>query len=203
MDQDIRVKRARFIGDSTEIRETFKFAEVDQVLSAVRLYCGHYYGSMLWDLNSEMVGQFCRSWNTCVKLSCNVPRSTHTYLVENVLASNFLPVRTELMARYVNFHKNLVNSKSTEVRILVKIVSQDTRSTTAKNLNLISKETGTFHGNLVPRQVRELVKIPGVPDNQLWRTNLLQRLMRDRRQLESIAKNSDDINEMINSLCSS
>ena len=89
--------------------------------------------------------------------------------------------------------------KSTEVRILVKIVSQDIRS----NLNLISKETGTFHGNLVPRQVRELVKIPGVPDNQLWRTNLLQRLMRDRRQLESIAKNSDDINEMINSLCSS
>ena len=38
MDHDIRVKRARFIGDSTEIRETFKFGDIDQVLSAVRLY---------------------------------------------------------------------------------------------------------------------------------------------------------------------
>ena len=34
-----------------------------------KAYCGHYYGAMLWDFRSEMVGQFCRSSNTCVKLT--------------------------------------------------------------------------------------------------------------------------------------
>ena len=108
MDFDTKIKRARYIGDSTEIRETFSFADPSQILRAVRIYCGHYYGAMLWDLDSEMTGQMCRSWNTCVKLSYDIPRSTHTYIVENILASNFLPAKTELMARFVKFHQNLV-----------------------------------------------------------------------------------------------
>ena len=72
MDQDAKVKRARFIADSTDIRETFSFAETDQVLSAIKVYCGHFYGSMLWDFTSDSVGQFCRSWNTCVKLALSL-----------------------------------------------------------------------------------------------------------------------------------
>ena len=90
MDHDMKCKRARFIENSTEIRETFSFAEPSLVLQAVRLYTGHYYGSMTWDLQSEIAGQLFRSWNTCVKLAFDVPRSTHVYLVQNVLADEFL-----------------------------------------------------------------------------------------------------------------
>ena len=176
MDQDAKVKRARFIGDSTEVRETFNFAEPQQILQAVRLYCGHFYGSMLWDLNSEMCGQFCRSWNTCVKLAYNIPRSTHTYLVEHCLAAGFVPVRTEMMARYVKFHQNLLQSKSFEVQVLVNLVSKDIRSTTAKNIALIEKEAGKTANNLSPQQVRELIVKPPVPMNQEWRMPLLQKL---------------------------
>ena len=70
-----------FINSSTDIRDCFSFAKPDQILRATSLYCGHCYGSMLWDLSSEMAGMFYRSWNTCVKLAWNVPRSTHTYLL--------------------------------------------------------------------------------------------------------------------------
>ena len=112
MNHDVKVKRARFIGESTEIRESFSFADPLLILRAVRLYCGHYYGAMLWDFRSEMVLQFCRSWNTCVKLSYDIPRSTHTYLFEHCLASEFTPVKTEMMARYIKFHRSLKNSKS-------------------------------------------------------------------------------------------
>ena len=96
MEQDCKVKRAMFIDNSIEIREVFHFALARQVLEAVKLYSLHCYGSMLWDFSGRMFGQFCRSWNTCVKLVHEVPRSTHTYLVENFLADEFLPVRTEL-----------------------------------------------------------------------------------------------------------
>ena len=127
MDFDAKIKRARYIGDSTQIREAFSFADPCQVLKAVRLYCGHYYGAMLWDFDSDMTGQVCRSWNTCVKLTFDIPRSTHTYIVEKILASNFLPVKTELMARYVKFYQNLTDCNSLEISVLAKIVRSDVR----------------------------------------------------------------------------
>ena len=77
MDHDVKIKRAQFINESIEIRDTFSFAHPEQILQAVRVYCGHNYGSMLWELDSEMVGQYNRAWNTCVKLTNDVPRSTH------------------------------------------------------------------------------------------------------------------------------
>ena len=122
-----------------------------------------------------MVLQFCRSWNTCVKLSYDIPRSTHTYLVEHCLASEFTPVKTEMMARYIKFHRSLKNSKSFEVRALVNVVSNDIRSTTARNLALIETETGQSIRNLTPKLVRELVKIQDFPVNQDWRFSLLKR----------------------------
>ena len=58
MDYDVKTKRAQFIANSTDIRDIFQFANPDQILRATNLYCGHCYGSMLWDLSSEMAGQF-------------------------------------------------------------------------------------------------------------------------------------------------
>jgi hypothetical protein len=46
MDKDIRSKRATFIEDSVEVRETFGFASPVEVLQAVKLYVGSHYGSM-------------------------------------------------------------------------------------------------------------------------------------------------------------
>ena len=141
MDFDIRVKRAKFIDTSTNIRDIFNFAHPDQILRAISLYCGHCYGSMLWDLSSEMSGQFFRSWSTAVKLSWRVPRSAHTYLVNHLLAVNHSSFREQLLVRYVNFFSKLRSSKATPVKFLVNIVARDIRSTTARNLHLIQQET--------------------------------------------------------------
>ena len=53
MEQDILAKRATFIRESTEIRETFAFASPVEVLRAVKLHAGCHYGSNLWKLRSE------------------------------------------------------------------------------------------------------------------------------------------------------
>ena len=97
MTHDCKVKKARFFDTSTDIRETFSFANPDQVLSAINLYAGHFYGSMLWDFSSDMCGQLFKCWITCVKLVWDVPRSTHTYLVDNLLATNHLSVKKQLL----------------------------------------------------------------------------------------------------------
>ena len=84
MEFDCRIKRAKFIDSSLEIRDTFSFAHPNQILTAVQMYSLHCYGSMLWDFGDESMGKFCRSWTTCVKLCNRVTRSTHTYFVENL-----------------------------------------------------------------------------------------------------------------------
>ena len=180
MDQDIRIKKAKLIDASTEIRETFGFTEPAQVLKAIRVYAGHYYGSMIWDFKSDLCGQYCRVWNTSVKLVNNVPRSCHTYLVQNVLAPEFLPVKTELMSRYINFYKNISTSDCFELCLLAKIASKDVRSTTKRNLSLIEQETSLDPFVASPQEVKSSVKLCEVPRNQDWRFNLLQNLLNER-----------------------
>ena len=201
-DYDITVKKAQFINRSVEIRDVFSFANPPQVLSAVRLYAGHMYGSMLWPLDSNMVGQFCRSWNMCVKLTYDCPRSTKTWLVDKFLASEFVPVKIELMARYANFYKSLVKSASSEVSFLAKVVSEDVRSTTAMNLNLIREETGLNPYMANPSQVRRRAKKTDIPEGQVWRISTLDFLLQERKRKEDNLEKTDKISSLIDALCS-
>ena len=97
MNLDTNIKRADFIRKSSELRDLFSFALPLQVLGAVTVYSCHFYGSMLWDLFGENAGKVYRSWNTCVKLVWNVPRNTHNYFVENLLAKSFYSVRAQIL----------------------------------------------------------------------------------------------------------
>ena len=81
MEFDANIKRAQFIECSVKIQESFGFARPNEILQAIHTYAGHWYGSMLWDLFGEKAGQIYRSWSTAVKLTWDVPRSTHTFLV--------------------------------------------------------------------------------------------------------------------------
>ena len=112
---------------------------------------------MLWDLSSDMCGQVYRSWNTCVKLAWNCPRSTHTYLVDNLLATNHWSIKKQLLAKYVNFFKCLLKSKSNEVKVLANIVARDVGSVTGRNLLFIQNETGLDPWRTSAAKVREVL----------------------------------------------
>ena len=62
----------------------------------------YWYGAMLWDLYGEKASKVYHAWSTCVKLTWGVPRSTHTYLVEDVLAKD---------ASRVQYLKKLINAR--------------------------------------------------------------------------------------------
>ena len=82
MEYDTTVKRAKFINKSTEVRETFFFASPVEVLKAVKIFAGDLYGGNLWKLRGDMAQQAFNAWNTCIKLAWQVPRGTHTYMVD-------------------------------------------------------------------------------------------------------------------------
>ena len=100
------------------------------------------YGSNLWQLDSGMAGQYFSCWKTCVKLSWQVPMSTHTFFVDHLLSSGLTSVRNDVMARFNKFLKALRNSPSMEVAVMCGVAAGDVQTTTGSNRNLLEKETG-------------------------------------------------------------
>ena len=158
---------------------------------------------MLWDLNGEMAGQICRSWSTSVKMAWDVPRSTHTWLVDNLLASGFLSVKQQLVGRYVNFVRGLLKSLSPEVKTVANMVTRCARSTTGKNMMNIQRETGLDPWRSQAWMVREHISKAEVPVGEGWRVQYLAKLLHARKEMETKSQDVEEINLLIESLCSS
>ena len=173
-----------------------------QVLRAVQIYASDLYGAMMYVLSSPASESYFKAWNTCVKLTWNDPRSTYTYIVENVLASGFVTLRNQAYSRYVNFFQQLFGSSSREVRHLVRIVARDVRSVTSRNVNLVTSSSGLSPWNFAKWRVKEKLTIRAVPENQEWRTTLLLKMLDMRQDLHNQNMNTKHIQGMIDSLCS-
>ena len=122
-------------------REQCAFAHPWQQFQLVQLLCCDGYGSMFWELQSIRAEQFFKSWNTTVKLVWGVPRSTFTYLVEGYFAGDQTSLRNQILSRYPGFFRGLLSSPSKEVRILARMVKDDPRSTTCRNLRFLRQKT--------------------------------------------------------------
>ena len=203
MEYDISVKRAQFIESSVKIQETFSFARPDEVMEAVKTYAGHWYGSMLWDLFGIKAEQLYRSWSTCAKVVWGVPRSTHTYLVDNLLLAKFLSVKQQLVGRFINFVRRLMNSSSPEVCVVANMVARCARSTTGKNLKNIERETGMDPWTNQSWSVQQAIQRREVPGGEGWRIQYLAKLLNARLEMEAESEDLEEINDIINSLCSS
>ena len=95
-----------------------------------------------WDLGGDSAESFYNAWKTNVKLAWRVPRSTKTFLLQQVLAPGFVSAKVEILARYTNFFHSLRTAPSHEVRTAALLGSRDLRSVTGRNLSLIADLTG-------------------------------------------------------------
>ena len=203
MNDDMRQKRATFIGRSTEVRETFGFAQPNQIIQAVQTYCFDMYGAMTWPLYSQRAKQVFNTWSTCVKLAWGVPRATHTYLVDNFLSGGIPSIRASVLARYSKFVNSVRSSQSLEVRVVASIASADIRSTTGSNLFNLEQEAGmklTMDTMWEMRRVLLNIKTP-VPKQDSWRVGCLRKFMSDRHSMQVLGQDTEDLQEVINSLC--
>ena len=56
LEYDAKLKRAQFINQSLEVRETFSFASPVEILRALNIYLGSHYEAICWDLESLCMG---------------------------------------------------------------------------------------------------------------------------------------------------
>ena len=203
MDYDSRVKRAEFISKSTDIRETFSFASPVEVLRAVKVFAADFYGSNLWKLRGSLAEQVYCAWNTCIKLAWHVPRGTHTYFVDRLLSCDISHIKTDMLAKYVNFFSSLRKSPSMEVSVLANIVARDIRTTTGSNLALIREVTVLDPWSCSSGQVRKVLgEVESeVPAQDQWRIAYLEKLLAQRGEWHYQLKDTTELTELIDSLC--
>ena len=201
MVMDTQMKRASFIKNSVDTRDMFYFAMPNQVIDAISIYSAHFYGSNLWELYGEMAGQAYRSWNTSVKLVWDLPRSTHNYFVDNMLAKSTPSVRKRILSQYVGFLQRLGKSVSKEVRILSCIVAADIRSVVGRNVANMKSEFNLDPWKDSPRLFQEKYNYYEVPEVDQWRLPLLKQLLDTRYEMNVCGDDMETISGLVESLC--
>ena len=145
------------------------------------------------------------SYLTCVKLAWQLPRSTHTYLVDHLLSGDLTSVRTDALARYAKFLQGLGKSPSREVAVMYGVVSGDVQTTTGLNVSLLMVETGLNPTVATSQAVKKKLirKTPEVPDRDRWRLGYLGKMLEQRGEAFNSGKETGLLSVLIDSLCSS
>ena len=206
MDHDAVVKRATFIKQSVEIRETFGFASPVEILTALKVYCSSFYGSMLWDLSGDKAGHVFNAWTTAVKLAWRVPRGTRSYLVQQVLAPGLSSARADILARYGGFFRGLRKSPSLEVAVMANLAGRDLRTTTGKNLLYLQETSGldpwVFGSSRLKHEILKNEAVEPHPMDQ-WRVKYLRDLIEKRQVLYYMGEKewAESVDMLVHSLC--
>ena len=179
MTSDTDNKRRKFIGKVHSLLQEFGFLDHDRVFDVVNIYATSFYGSNLWLFSGSSIEKLLTSWNKMVRLVWNLTNTTHRYFIEEVSKKQHL--KASLYSRYLVFIKDLINSKKKCVASLAHRFCEDQGSMTKKNLNSIEKDSNCSDIlSLNPKFVASQVKYAPVPENQIWRINFLEELLKVR-----------------------
>ena len=161
---------------------------------------------MTWPLFSGKAVEVFNTWNTCVKLAWGVPRSTHRYFVDNLLSSGIPSLKASLLSCYMTFHESVSTSSSLEVRIVASLATEDIRSTSGSNihgLRQLLSQLDSSPGSSMSAKQKLLSERSTMPAQDTWRLPCLKKFIEKRYSLQAALQDTKEIDELIDSLCSS
>ena len=89
-----------------------------------------------------------------------------------------------------------------EVSLVAEMVARDARTTTAGNLEYLASLTSLDCATAGKLEVKSLLPVESVPENQSWRLGLLDTLLQERCSIEKEGGDTKRVTAMISSLCS-
>ena len=124
-------------------------------------------------------------------------------MVKNVLTDGFRSARCKIISQYLGFIKRLINSVSTEGRILCQVAASDVRLTLSKNCCQIQREFMLNPCTETALRLKQKYFCYKTPEVDKWTLGLLRTLLDSRYELDAMGENLAITNELVNSLCSS
>ena len=196
---DIKIKKAAFINRSNEVMQEFHFAHPRTRIWVNKIYNSHFYGSVLWPLRSKEVTALEKTWNVSIRRMLNLPRESHTYLVEPI--SEVPHIRTILARRFLTFVQSIRVSNKKPLRELLRVLEYDTMSVTGGNLRQILIHTNIDDvRNLKPCDVTEKYKV--IPSGEEYRVEVIKEIIQIRNnQLEVPGFEKQELEEILRFVC--
>ena len=178
--------------------QEFHFASSHVKMKLINIFASSFYGSGLWNLFSTNCDRLYKSWNVAVRVSYEVPPTTHRYLIEPL--SGMLHAKSMLCTRLVKFTEQLSRSRKPVVNLLTMLSKGDRRTTLGKNLGKIRMDLGGLEPSC--NNIRKHMSYFAVPEEELWRISFLKELQevsRKERYVENIS--DEEAKMMMNALC--
>ena len=115
-----------------ELSQEFHYAHPSTKVKINNIFNTHFYGSQLWDLFSVEAIRLEKTWNISQRIMLGIPRNKHRFFIEPL--TEIQHIKFSLLKRFVNFVNSIESSKKSVMRNMLKIVTQDCRTTTGRNL---------------------------------------------------------------------
>ena len=201
MSSDIVIKRATYIQKNCEILQEFFFAHPQTKLRINNTYNCHFTGSPFWDLFGQDALKLEKTWNVSVRQMFSLPRESHRYLIEPV--SENLHLKKLLLLRFMSFLRQIKSSAKSVPKDLLRVIENDTRSTTGNNIRNILRLTQRVKIEDVSKHDIQNICYCPIPNNEEWRIPFIKEIIEARNSsVEVVGFTSDELSDILEYLCS-
>ena len=149
---DLLLKRGMFIGGFHELQQELGKQDPSIMLRLVNTYITSFFGSSLWDLNSESSNKLWTAWNKMINTVFKLPFGTHRYILNEI--STLPHLKTMLNKRFLKFKNSLRACDKPQVQHLQYIQEIDYRSSYGRNCLSITVDNSTDNHFPVPPDER-------------------------------------------------
>ena len=172
--EDMRIKRAKYIAKNIEINQEFHFSAASTRLQINSIWNTHFSGSPLWSLFSPGTERFVGSYNRSIKSMMRLPLDTHRYLLEPL--SGQKPAMLILIDRFLSFMEKIEKSQKIAIKMLKKEAMKDVRSTTGNNMRGIMLLMGKASFKDVTRVNLKDLEYYKVNEEDKWKISIATEL---------------------------
>ena len=100
-----------------------------------KTYCCTFYGSQLWQINSQSINSVCSSWNKGVRRILNLPHDAHTWLLGPLLTQNH--IKEQFIVRTLRFLFCMLKNHNGIVEVCTLNALSDANSPMGSNLSFL------------------------------------------------------------------
>ena len=198
--EDMKVKRARYISKNVEINQEFHFAAASTRVQVNKIWNTHFYGSPLWNLFSPGAERMIGSYNRSIKCMLKLPLATHRFLLEPL--SGEKPAMIVLADRFLTFMDKIDKSDKVAIRMLKKEAMKDVRSTTGANFRGIMLLSNEMSIQKVNRESLKKVEYYIVKKEDKWKTDIAADLLNCREGITEIdGFKQEEMGALLDSIC--
>ena len=198
---DLLVKRAVFFEKVHQIQQQFGSYHPRLVLKLLSVYATAFYGSDLWQINSEEYSKLIRSWNTACKMIWDLPHPTHTRFLESL--SPVPHLETVLHSRYLGFIQNLRNSEKYLLNIIFASCYRNLSTKTGQNMFHLQQKYMKYSMRSLMGTTLKGRQVHPLPADEVWKVKLIEEISLSKINLLEIDFEEELLDHILLDICTS